>query len=337
MPKTALPRALSLVEGGIVTRAALTAGGVDDDLGDRLVRMGSWCRLAPSVYLAGGGPPTDAQLVEAARQHVGAELTVTGLLTCRALDMPYVPAEPLVEVLIGPGTRVVSSPHVVVHQNVRELPTWTKDGVRHAMPLRAVVDGGRHLQDLRSVRALLLGAVCCGFCTAEELAAEVEAGPQRGSGLVRRAADDALAGAWSAPEAEAAELVGAAVRYGRLPPFLLNPTLHRNGLRVGMPDGWIPGTGVGWQVDSREFHGADDDFDDTLAVHDGFAEHGLTLLHVTPRRLRRLRSAWVELLCAAVQARPTRGAELDGLVVQPRGPLQTGVPRRRPLPRTPSR
>jgi hypothetical protein len=332
MPKTALPRALQLVDSGLVTRASLVAGGVHDDLADRLVRQRLWRRLAPSVFLSSDLPPTDPQLVSAARLHAGDDVVVTGAVACRALDMPYAPQEPVVEVIIPSGTRVVSTPYIVVHQSDRQTPTWVRAGVRHAMPLRAVVDAGRRLDDLRTVRALLLGAVCRGFCSAAELAAEVEAGPQRGSGLVRRAADDALAGAWSAPEAEAADLVGRAVRAGRLPPFLLNPTLHVSGRRVGMPDGWVVGTGVGWQVDSREFHAEEDDFDATLAVHDGFAEHGLTLLHVTPRRLRRLGPAWVELLVGAVAARPPGSAEPPGLVVRASGALQTGRTARRPLP-----
>ena len=328
MPKTALPRALELVGSGLVTRADLIRGRVHDDLADRLVRQGCWTRLAPSVFLPSDQPPTDAQLVEAARLHAGEDAVVTGAVACRALDLPYAPQERVVEVIIPPGTRVVSSPYVVVHQSEREVPTWTRGGVRHAMPLRAVVDAGRRLHDLRSVRALLLGAVCSGSCSAEELAAEVEAGAQRGSGLVRRAADDARAGAWSAPEAEAAELVGDAVRAGRLPPFLLNPTLMVDNRRVGAPDGWVVGTGVGWQVDSRAFHAEEGDFDATLAVHDGFAEHGLTLLHVTPRRLRRLGHAWVDLLVGAVAARPPGAAEPRSLVVLANGPLQTGRGRR---------
>ena len=322
---------MTVVRDGVVTRSALTAAGVDDDLGDRLVRQGDWTRLAPSVYLASSAPPSDDQLVAAARAHVGPHLVVTGLITCRALDLPYVPDERVVEVLIPPGTRAVSSPYVVVHQSGRSQPTWSRAGLAYAMPARAVVDGGRRLPELRSVRALVLGAACQGFVTAQELTDEVEAGAQRGSALVRRAAEDAVAGAWSAPEAEAADLVSAAVRQGRLPPFLLNPLVLRNGRRVGRPDGWIPGTGVGWQMDSHQHHSSLDDFDRTLAVHDGFAENGLSLLHVTPRRLRQLGPAWVDLLCAAVEARP-RVAEPADLVVEPVGPLQTGSRRYRPLP-----
>src|SRR5687768_6868404 len=127
MPKTALPRALPLVRDGVVTRAELTAGGVDGDLGDRLVRQGSWTRLAPSVYLTSVEPPTDAQLLAAARAHVRGPLVVTGLVACRALDLPYVPDQRVVEVVIPPGTRVVSSPYVVLHQSSRHPATLTLD------------------------------------------------------------------------------------------------------------------------------------------------------------------------------------------------------------------
>lgn len=333
MPKKHLARAERVVHAGLVTRTALVEAGLDGDLGDRLVREGVWTRLAPSVYLAGAGAPTDGQLVEAAVAHAGPDAIMTGLVACRALDVPYAPAEPLVEVLIAPGTRVVSTAYVRVHQTARTPPTWRQGAVTYAMPLRAIVDGGRRLDHLRSVRALLLGAACAGFCSPKELAAEVEEGARRGSGLVRRAADDALAGAWSAPEAEAAQLVRGLVRAGLLPPFLLNPTLLLSGRRIGQPDGWIPGTGVGWQVESRRHHSSDDDFDSTLAVHDAYAAAGLTLLHVTPRRLRRLGPAWAHELRAAVEARARAGhTEPPGLEVRPIAPLQDASRARAPLP-----
>lgn len=328
MPITHLPSALPLLVDQVVHRTALVAAGLNHDLGDRLVREGSWLRLAPSVYLAGLGAPTDAQLVRAAALHVGRGHVVTGALACRALGLPDVPDDRTVEVLIPPGTRAVSTPYVVVHQTERPPMTWQRGGTSYACGPRAVVDAARRAADLRTARALVLASVCTQLCTAASLSEEVEAGHSRGSGLVRRAVDDALAGAWSAPEAEAGDLVRAVVREGRLPAFLLNPTLTVDGVRVGTPDGYVVGTGVGWQVDSRRHHGAPDDLDDTLAVHDRFAAHGLTLLHVTPRRLRLLGPLWAQLLVDAVGARG--GSEPRGLQVQPRGPLQTG-PQRPPL------
>lgn len=316
MPTTQLPRALAAVRGGVVTRGDLRAAGADDDLGDRLVREGTWRRLAPSVYLAHSGEPTPAQVLLAARHHVGPHAVVTGLAACRALGAAYVPDDPVVEVLIPPGTRVVSTPWVRVRQSGRALQTWRRGPLAYAAPARAVADAARGLDDLRAVRALVLGAVCDGLTSAADLADELASGPRRGSALLRTAVADATAGAWSAPEAEAAALVAAAVRRRRLPPYVLNPTLLLDGRALGRPDGWIPGCGVGWQVESRAFHTGDDAFDATLAVHDRYAAAGLVLLHVTPRRLRECGPVWVDQLVAAVAARPAP-AEPPGLTVRP--------------------
>lgn len=326
--RTSLPQALALAVDGVVTRAALRAAGVDGGVGDRMVAAGRWTRLAPSTWAVGVEPPTDPQLVRAAAVHAGADAVVTGALACRAHALSYVPQEPVVEVLIAPGTRVVSTAHVVVHQTHRMPEAVVRDGTAYAPVVRATVDAARRTQDLRASRALVLGAVCSRRCTAVELAAEVEAGHSRGSGVVRRAVEDAGAGAWSAPEAEAADLVRAAVCAGRLPPFLLNPQLTCDGLAVGRPDGWLVGTPVCWQVDSREHHEAEDRFDATLAVHDAFAAHGLTVLHVTPRRLRLLGPAWVELLVSAAARAPDAPR---GLQAKPEGSLQDG-PRRYAVP-----
>lgn len=314
----------------VVTRAQLVAAGHDRTYGDRQVRAGRWSRLAPSVWLTRTGPPDDAQLVVAARAHAGPDAVVTGLVACRALRLVDVPDEPLVEVLVPPRSRAVSTPHVLVHQTRRPPETWTRDGAAYATAVRAVVDGARRAGDLRTARALVLGAVSGRRCTAGELSEEVEAGPQQGSGLVRRAVDDALAGAWSAPEAEAADHVRPLVVGGRLPRFLLNPLLLAGPVRIGRPDGWLVGTTVAWQVDSLRHHGSDDDdFDRTLAVHDDFAAYGFTVLHVTPRRLRLVRQHWAEGLVASVEAARDHRLPRD-LRVEPSGPVQSG-PLRRPL------
>ena len=110
---------------------------------------------------------------------------------------------------------------------------------------------------------------------------------------------------------------------GRLSPFLLNPVLRTSIGRVGQPDGYVVGTGVGWQVQSRRHHAGEQDFETTLAVHDAYVAHDLTMLHLTTRRLRTLGAGWVELLIDAVAARSGRG-EPEGLIVEQTAPLQTG-------------
>jgi hypothetical protein len=87
---------------------------------------------------------------------------------------------------------------------------------------------------------------------------------------------------------------------------------------VGQPDGWFPGLGLGWEVDSRRHHAADDAFDATLGRHDRFAGFGLQLLHVTPKRARLLGSGYGDVLVEAVAARRrARQPEPPDLVVRP--------------------
>lgn len=321
MPKRHLPAAQQLAVEGLLTREALVGGGLNRYLGDRLARSGSGLRLAPSTYLLTTSP-TDAQLVAAARAHAGDDLVVTGLLACRLLGLADVPDDGAVDVLVEAARRRVSTRHVRVH-STRRLPRYWihSSGARIADPHRAVVDAARDLTSLRDVRALVLGALSRRWCGLDELRAELEAGPRRGTALCRRALRDWEAGAWSAPEAEVADVAAAAVREGRLPPYLLNPTLLVGGVVVGQPDGWFRGLGLGWEVDSRRHHGEDDTFDATLARHDRFGGHGLQLLHVTPRRARLMGPAYADVLAAAAQARRAAAQpEPPGLVVRPFDP-----------------
>lgn len=323
MPKQHLPRALALAGRDVVTRQQLVAAGVDDDLGDRLHRSGLARRLAPSTYLLAATKPTDEHLLAAAVCHAGADCVVTGLLACAALGIADVPPASQVEVLVPAGRRRVSSPHVRVQPTTRPPLFWEKDGIRYAAPCRAVVDAARRLTSLRDVRALVTAAVRSTLCTAAELLAELDAGPNAGSALCRRAVGDAAAGARSAPEAEVADVAARAVRAGRLPPYLLNPTLLLHGVVIGEPDGWLVGLGVGWEVDSRRHHEGDDDFDATLARHDRFVGHGLALLHVTPKRARQIGEGYAAVLAeAAAGRRALSRPEPPGLEVRPRGPLQ---------------
>jgi hypothetical protein len=301
MPKRYLPAAEQLASGGIVTRA-LRSAGLNPSLGDRVARAGG-ARLAPSTYPLGSDVATVVQLVAAARAHAGDDAVVTGALACRLL-MLDVPDDGAVDVLVPAGRRRVSTPCIRVRPTTRPPASWLhSSGTRVAEPQRAVVDAARRLRSLRDVRALVLGAVCQRWCGVDRLRAELDAGPRNGTALARQSLRDAEAGAWSAPEAEVADVVSAAHRARRLPAFLLNPTLRVGGRVVGQPDGWFPGLGLGWEVESRRHHAADDAFDATLARHDRFGRHGLQLLHVTPRRARQLGAAYADVLVAAVDAR----------------------------------
>ena len=323
MPRRPLP-ALQLARDGVLTREAVLAAGLDADGPDRLVRRGRAQRLAPSTYLVTDSPATDEQLVLAALAHAGADAVITGPLACRVLGLVDVPSSPAADVLVPAGRRRVSTPWVRVHPTTRPPRWWPHcSGARVAEPHRAVVDTCRGRTDLREIRALLLAAVASGQCCVDALRVELDTGARHGTAMFRRALGDAERGAWSAPEAEVADVVRAA----RLPPFLLNPTLLIAGTVVGRPDGWFLGLGLGWEVESRRHHAGGEDFDATLARHDRFAAHGLQLLHVTPRRARALGDRYAEVLRAAVNARRRAASpEPPGLVVRPYVPRSSTRP-----------
>lgn len=303
----------------VVTREQLHQAGRGHDFGDRRVRAGEWARLAPSIYVI--AVPDLLGRVQAAVAHAGVDAVVTGWAACAALGLPYVPDQRAVPVLVPAGRRRVSTPYVQVLPTTRRPTWWIWHGVRIAAPARGLVDAARALSELRAVRALTLGALAEGAVQLRELRFELQAGARGGSALCRRALQDASYGAASAPEAELADRALVCARAGRLPPFLLNPDVLVDGRFVGRPDGWLMGLGLGWEVDSRQHHGRDDQFDATLARHDGFVTHGLVLLHVTPRRLRRLGPAYAEVLVQAADRRRVAGLEPAGLEVRPRGPL----------------
>lgn len=310
-----------------VTRAELVAAGRWRGAGDRLVAHGEWVRAAPSTYLTGRDDLVAR--VQAALEHAGQDAVLTGWVGCLALGLPDVPQGGAVPVLVPAKRRRVSTPHVRVLPTARPPAWWTGPDleVRVAAPARCVVDAVRALSALSDVRALVLGAVGSAHVSTEDLQRELEGGARGGRALTQRALRDAAAGAASAPEAELADDLCDAARRGLLPSFLLNPELRLGGRLVGRPDGWLLGCGVGWEVDSWRHHSAEETFDATLARHDRFAGHGLTLLHVTPRRLRALGAGYVPVLADAVRARRRLGPEPAGLVVVPRGPV---LPQPRP-------
>ena len=114
-----------------------------------------------------------------------------------------------------------------------------------------------------------------------------------------------------------------------MPRVLLNPERGLRGGFAGRPGGWFVGLGLGWEVDSREHH-AGEAFEATMARSAGFVARGLSLVHLTPRRVRELGAVTAEVLVAAADAR-AGVPEPAGLEVRPRGPLLPETPvRRRP-------
>ena len=162
----------------------------------------------------------------------------------------------------------------------------------------------------------MLAALADVFVQPPDLLAEADAGQAHGRALLRRALDDWHRGARSAPEAEAADALRGLPRSAGVPPFVLNPWLLVGGRLLGRPDGYVPGLGLGWEVDSLRHHGSSQNLADTLGRHDDFAGAGIELVHVVPAVLRRDPGAWARAFGARARLRAAQGgADPQGLVL----------------------
>lgn len=307
----------------LVTRATLTAAGVDLDVALRAARSGHWKEVLPGAWLRGDLEVTRGHRQQAALQLLGPRSLLTGPDACRELDLRDVPEDDRVFVLVPHSVQRDLGPAVRLVRSTARPTSYDMRGRRWAGPTRAVYDAsfGRTLQD---VRALVTAAASDAWTSTEDLRALLEAGPRRGSAELRRAIGDVEAGARSAPEAEAADVLGAAVRAGRLPAFLLNPDVFLDGEFLLSPDVWLIGTGVGGELDSRRFHGSQTSLDQTLSRHARADRCGVALVHRSPTRFRQDPQGFVAELAERVADVP----EPPGLVVVPRGPVLP-LPRRR--------
>jgi hypothetical protein len=154
--------------------------------------------------------------------------------------------------------------------------------IRFALPARAAADAARLLTALADVRALVAGAVQQGICPLSQLAAELAAGPVRGSAPLRRTLAEVADGIRSSAEADMRDLIMSA----GLPAPMFNPRLFAGRDYLGSPDCWWPSYGVAVEVDSRAWHFSPGDWEATLAKDAWMGAHGIVVLHFTPGQIR---------------------------------------------------
>jgi hypothetical protein len=129
------------------------------------------------------------------------------LAACRLHGLQRVPAHDQVHVLVPHERRRRSEGFLLVERTGRMLPAVSRDGIRCAPLVRALIDGARRLDRIDEVRALLCEAVQLRWVTVPALRAELEAGSARGSALVRTVIVELEDGIRSAAEAWQRELV----------------------------------------------------------------------------------------------------------------------------------
>lgn len=273
-----------------------------------------WTKILDGVHLVDGGRPTHVQLERGALLYAGAGSQISGTaalrhhgvrslrLQDRVPDHDYAP-EPVL-VLIPHERRKKSAGYTRV-ERTRRIPE--SPVVIHGLALaplpRAVADATRHMRTAHDVNALVAEVVQRGMCTIEELQAELDEGSRRGSALLRDAVTLVAAGARSGPEVDLVSLMQAA----GIPAVVYNVrVVDAAGHFVGIPDAWLDDVGLAVEVDSREYHGAGDEFAATVRRNRRYARAGVSLFTVMPEEFSTHPNGVLHELMAAREAAGAR-------------------------------
>jgi hypothetical protein len=268
---------------GILSREQATTLGIGMSTVRYRIRSGGpWQRLLPGVYLTDRGTPTVDQLDMAALLHAGSRSLLTAHAALRRYGILPRAAGP-VDVLV-PGTcRPADVGYVRIHRTWR-MPVryFTQGPIRFTTIPRAVTDAALAATSLRDMRAIVAVGVDRGRCTPEDLAAELGRSRLRNGAMLRSVIADAARGIRSAPEGDLMDLLDRS----ELPQPVYNPSLYIGSVFLAKPDAWWEAFGVAAEVDSREYHFDEADWENTMQRHDRMTAAGIRVLHFTPRRIR---------------------------------------------------
>ena len=141
----------------------------------------------------------------------------------------------------------------------------------------SVVFGGTEVTELGSSESSIT------LITPEHRPGPVEVRQTHGRVRLRRALQEAAAGAWSVPEADLAALVHTS---RVLPTVWLNPGLaDENGTRLTTPDVWLDDVGMAVMIHSREFHAGALQWNATVVDDSELSSHRIVVVGVTPEQL----------------------------------------------------
>jgi hypothetical protein len=248
----------------------------------RIRADGPWRVVLPGVYLTNRGEMTTRQRAAAAYLYAGPGMAVTGRAALVRHGIVREPGD-VVDVLVKSDCRRQSIGFVRLHRTgIEPNVAFHDSAVCYAPPARAIADTVRQLSDLNEVRAIVAAGVQRGKVQIWQLAEELAQGSMRGSAGLRQALAEVADGVRSAAEADLVRLI----KRARLPTPTLNPRLYVDGKFLACPDAWWPEAGVAVEVDSREWHLAPADWEQTMARHARMSSRGIIVLHYPPSRIR---------------------------------------------------
>jgi len=298
----ALTRRLGRQSGVISRSQAMNCRMTAPAIRHRIRADGPWQTILPGVYVTSQGVPTAKQRVTAAWLYAAEAIAVTGPAALAWYSLPSVPSKD-VDVLVPAECKRKDALFARLHRTCL-VPDCGREGiVRYASPARAIADTVRQLADFADVRAVEAGGVQRRKVTVVDLAAELAAGPTRGSARLRAALAEVADGVRSAAEGD----LHALVKRERLPEPMYNSRLFVDNQFLAVPDAWWPQAGLAVEVDSREWHLSPADWERTLARGARMTEHGILVMRFTPRQVRmagREVASKIRAVLSSSQARP---------------------------------
>jgi hypothetical protein len=295
---------------GVLSREQATASGVGmSAIKYRIRPGGSWQRMFPGVYLTGRDAPTTDQLDMAALLYAGSRSMLTGSAALRRYGITPRYSGPS-DVLVPASSNRTDLGYVRLHRTSR-LPSGaaTQGPIRFTVIPRAVTDAALGAATVRDMRAIVAVGVDRGRCRTEDLLAELGNSRLRNSAVLRTVIADVARGIRSAPEGDLMDLIDRS----DLPQPLYNPRLYIGDAFLASPDAWWEAPGVAAEVDSREYHFDEADWEHTMRRHARMTAVGIRVLHFTPRRLL----AEPDRVIATIRQTLQLGARIRGLRTVP--------------------
>ncbi|MFD9521612.1 hypothetical protein [Streptomyces sp. NPDC059979] len=281
-----------------------------------------WQQILPGVFLLHSGPATSEERLHAALLYAGrrgaGEAMITGLAALalyRFTSAPALLALSHIDVLV-PGTRRLRSTGDVRIVRAHTPPRSQEvTGLPVAPVARAVADAVAQLSDAGTVRRLLSEAVRGGHCEPAAVVRELTVARL----LNRPHVVDAVESLLAEGRAIAEDRLYQAVRGYELPDPVWNVDLRLpGGPHLGGVDAYWPEHAVAVEIDTRApRQGEDEQWSECVRKRETLERLGVTVIHITPRKLR----DWPEQQAAVIRTALTASGDREPaayLVVLPR-------------------
>ncbi|MBD0709711.1 MULTISPECIES: hypothetical protein [unclassified Streptomyces] len=283
----------------------------------RCRRPSGWQQLLPGVFLLRPGPPTGEDRLRAAllyaegsgtaspSRETGAMITGSAALVLHGFaSAPPLTALERIDVLVSRSRRLRSSGWVRIVRTADSPEPLELAGVPVAPAARAVADAVPGLADPEDVRRLLAEAVRDGHCEPGVLARELS----RARLLSRPYVADAVEALLAEGRSQSEERLYTMVREFGLPDPVWDVELRLpGGPLLGGVDAYWPDQAVVVELDTRLPRQDDEALWSAYSrKRERLERLGITVVHLTPRKLREAMDQQATVVRTALMAAPDR-------------------------------